>query len=112
MVAYKLTAMEAERFQNIKPIEFILNLWNTNDESQYIQHEMNHLKEMVDASNHVSFNNNSFYFLFLNINIFLLFIYFNFFFYFLLIYFIIKNKSVKLLGYYRNFNTTFIKTKS
>ncbi|ORY43927.1 ras GEF [Neocallimastix californiae] len=55
MVAYKLTAMEAERFQNIKPIEFILNLWNTNDESQYIQHEMNHLKEMVDASNHLSY---------------------------------------------------------
>jgi len=55
MVAYKLTAMESERFQNIKPIEFILNLWNTNDESPYIQHEMSHLKKMVEASNHVIF---------------------------------------------------------
>jgi len=45
--------MEAERFQNIKPIEFILNLWNTNDQSPYIQHEMKNLKEMVEASNHV-----------------------------------------------------------
>ncbi|ORY76448.1 ras GEF [Neocallimastix californiae] len=55
MVAYKLTAMESERFQNIKPIEFILNLWNTNDESPYIQHEMSHLKKMVEASNHLSY---------------------------------------------------------
>jgi len=54
-VAYKLTAMEAERFQNIKPIEFLLNLWNTNDESPYIKYEMRNLKKMVEASNHLSY---------------------------------------------------------
>ncbi|ORX51796.1 hypothetical protein BCR36DRAFT_445740, partial [Piromyces finnis] len=54
-VAYKLTAIESEQFQNIKPIEFILNLWNTNDQSPYIQHEMENLKKMVEASNHLSY---------------------------------------------------------
>jgi len=54
-VAYKLTSMESERFQNIKPIEFILNLWNTDDPSPYVQHEMEDLKKMVEASNHVNF---------------------------------------------------------
>lgn len=53
MVANKLTLLEAKRFQSIKPIEFILNLWYTNDESPYIQHEMKNLKEMVEFSNHV-----------------------------------------------------------
>ncbi|ORX88093.1 ras GEF [Anaeromyces robustus] len=55
MVAYKLTSMESERFQKIKPIEFILNLWNSNDESPYIKYEMKNLKNMVDASNHLSY---------------------------------------------------------
>ncbi|OUM59487.1 hypothetical protein PIROE2DRAFT_63748 [Piromyces sp. E2] len=51
-IAYKLTQMESEQFNSIKPIEFILNLWNTNDQSPYIQHEMKDLKKMVEASNH------------------------------------------------------------